>query len=313
MPKISALDPGATPTGAEIHAVVQSGSTVRLTTNEMLANYVANHMGSIGLHLANDGTSTGFFLKPFKGNSIPVYNFSTAVWELHTFTSSLTGNVSNIMIDGVPNQAIAANTVYDVFLTKTGSTIQFDLSAIQGAIDEPTIGIKVLGGNSKEPLVGRLIKVNGTIQGGASSELLISWYVPGTVALTSTPSGNTGGSLNTWVEMNSSARIQFLSWAEALPLSTKFQFNFQNSVAGTQMNVGVGLYTSPTAANTTPDRVVSINVPTGTVEDSLSLSFSLNGGATGGYYEYRFFAKTDAGTMTLNPTNNSHAEAVVWF
>lgn len=313
MPKISELPAGSTPTGAEKHAVVQSGTTVRLTTNQMLADYTADHMQDCGLQLSNDGTATGFYLHSHTGNSIPLYNSSTGVWELYTFTSHLTGNVNSIMIDGIAAQAIAANTVYDVFLKYDGTTVQFDLSAIQGSIDEPNIGLKVLGGNSIEPLVGKLIKVGGTIQGTGSSELLISWYAKGTVALTLTPSGDTGGSVNTWVEFDSSKRIFFLSWAEYLPLSTIFNLNATNATAAVQMNAGVGLYTTPTAVNTTPDRIVSRYVPVGGVEGTLSLAYGLNGAATGGYYEYRFFGKTTAGTMTLNSSNNSEAEVVVWF
>lgn len=346
----------------------------------------------IGVHLANDGTATGFNLIPKFGNQIPLYCPATGLWQTYTVaTAGLHGDVSNISIDGVAGQAIQGNDLqltvtivsvadngagliriqvadtsllsgasgyyisgatgtgalpgnintftanktwtvniidathadlvgstfttgtytgnsafigvglpYSVYIKydSTCTTASFDLSAKQGSSLHTTQGIQVNDGPSgTEPLVGMLVKRAGTIQGGASSELLISWYNPGRSSFTANLTGNTGGTTGSYVRM--SGNIEFLFWSDQMPLARS-----DCSVTGTSALSTIGYSLSASGTYNATIRGETVNQHQTLLDLSpvspkpINVQFPFNS-APGGFWTVHGWALAAEGTVTL--------------
>lgn len=111
------------------------------------------------------------------------------------------------------------------------TTATFDLSALQSYVYATVPGIAVNGGSAIEPMVGMLVLRNGTIQGGAGEEYLITWYNYGRSTFASAFTGNTGGINGTYVKLT--GNIEFLIWSEHMPVVRADCSVTGNSMLGT--------------------------------------------------------------------------------
>ena len=232
--------------------------------------------------------------------------FAGAYTSGGTVVGAVSARVDSITIDAVAAQAVAADTVYHVgvqFFDSACTVGKLVLTTTSYGVDA-TWGFNSLNGYTNTPLVGVLIKYGGTIQGGANSELVVSWYNRGEVDLKQEASGATSAPA-TWTKL--SGTLDFLIWADDMP-----HVEAWCSVQGTVglNNIYFGLSFQNTA--TVPDLVQQTLDISGGV--GVVIPVPLTFPATpAGFIRVTGWLKTDAGTVTANTPNNCTMRAHVKF
>lgn len=213
-----------------------------------------------------------------------------------TFTTgTYTANSASIGV-GVPY------FVY-VKLDSGCTTASFDLSALQSYSTSTSQGIAVNDGPSgTEPMVGLLVKRGGTIQGGAGSQLLISWYNQGRSTFTTTLTGNTGGTLGSYVQLT--GNVELLFWSEQMPLARA-----DCSVTGTSALSTIGFalsaggsYNATILGQSTGHQLTLLDMSPVSPKP-LYASFPFNS-APGGLWSVNGWLLAAEGTATAGATNN---------
>ncbi len=125
------------------------------------------------------------------------------------------GMLQQVPVAGVTisNSGLAANTVYYVYAWMNGATMALELSTTGRATDD--YGVQIKSGDGTRTLVG-MCRTNGSSQfvDSATQRFVINWFNRRIIAGASpTTIGNTS---NTAVltEINTAARVEFLSWAD---------------------------------------------------------------------------------------------------
>jgi len=119
-------------------------------------------------------------------------------------------DLSSCCIEKIPNQSVAANTLYYAYVFMDGQTMRLNLSAY-GHKEDLNFGNEVHINDAGQSLVG-MIRTNGSgrVVGGAQAQLMCSWFNPCRSVLFATLDG-----LETTSESFvafSSSKLEYLLW-----------------------------------------------------------------------------------------------------
>jgi hypothetical protein len=148
-------------------------------------------------------SATSIRLDPQDGNTIWVYNGSN--WRRRIIPSA---GIS------LANTGLVANTLYYVYLFLDGSnTLTLEASTTVPVVDA-TSGLKIKTGDATRLLVG-MVRTQGSTPGQfQTSGLTISWYKRRAIKRSSELGSNDSTGSASYVEMSSSMRVEFVTWAE---------------------------------------------------------------------------------------------------
>lgn len=181
----------------------------------------------------------GFILNPFNGNTIEVYDQQTSEYVGTTVPNSgLSGIVSSCYINDMATQSMPYNIVHYAFLKMNSSGslyINWLPTNLAGTQLSPS-GYQQDIHTGEGHLIGMAIRLHGSeIQGGASSQLLISYYNRGQCSFSTTPIGtvSSGGG---WHLVGSP--VQLLIWEDDWPL-TVAQLNLTGTTINSSMQASI--------------------------------------------------------------------------
>lgn len=212
--------------------------------------------------------------------------------------TQVAGNTGNITIDGVANQAIAANTNYYAgfqFFDAACTIGSIVLSSV-GYGPSSTMGFNVLSNYTNVPLLGQLHQLGGTIQGSVNGQLLVSWYNRGTSEFTNSALGNTGGVLNTWTKL--AGTVDIMIWADRMP-EARIACGVSGTAALNRIDVGLSYQNSAVA----PDYFQTGYDIAGGVGLTINAMLPFPSTAPG-FYRVTGWLRTQVGTVTTGSITN---------
>ncbi len=228
-------------------------------------------------------------LTPFAGNRIPLR--VGALWTLYTIPAAgLTAGTTNVRVNGVDGQNLAASTTYLVCLTDVGGTKVLEyIPLATGHAPDSDMGVEIIAGSPTRTLVG-MVCTDATAQ--FSSSLVLSWFNRAPQGMTSTLASSLSTLSTTPVEVSTALRAGFLVWPNSVvlasanldvrqypdPESGAFGIGFD----GTTMELS-GRVTLQSNLNRWTDSLTSTVVRTGLVEGyhyATVLAFVINVGTS---------------------------------
>lgn len=160
-------------------------------------------------------SATQVKLSPRGGQSILV-NGSVKLIPAAGLTAANTG----VFIESVPGQALAASTLYYVYLFDNGGALALDFSTTAHALDTATpgnIGVEIKSGGAARTLVG-MVWTNASSQFSAPATL--SWFNRARNVFKTALAADVTTSSQTLVELNTALRIDFCNWSNDVPLAS---------------------------------------------------------------------------------------------
>ena len=168
-------------------------------------------------------------------------------------------NGNNVIVNGIPlqlpsagitvsNSGLSASTLYYVYLAGTTASPSLVLSATGHAAG--TNGVEVMSGDASKTLVG-MIYTNASTQfvDSLATRFCLNWFnrrkIVSTVAPTGGPYSFTS---QTAVELTTSARAQFLNWADDMPIANIGAYGSQTSGTPSATTLNFQLYMDGTTA-----------------------------------------------------------------
>jgi hypothetical protein len=139
--------------------------------------------------------------------------FTNAYTSGGTIHGSVPARRDNITINGVANQTLANDTLYCIGLKylDAACTVGTLVARTTAYVMNTSVGFNVLNNDTTATLVGAVVPRSNSIQGGANTELLVSWYNRGRVELAANITGATGAN-TTPVAMT--GYVEFIQWPD---------------------------------------------------------------------------------------------------
>jgi len=158
--------------------------------------------------------ATQIKLAPFNGGSVKIAGLLYAIPS-----AGITAANTSVYVNGVAGQNLAASTLYYVYLFNNAGTLTIDFSTTGHATDTATgnVGVEIKSGDNSRTLIG-MIYTNGSSQFSDTQQFrgVASWFNRRLRALVGINTSNAQTSSTTvWVELDSSKRAYFVTWADS--------------------------------------------------------------------------------------------------
>lgn len=195
-------------------------------------------------------------------------------------SSCITANITSTYVNGAPSSSLVANTLYYAYVFNNGGTLTLDFSTTGHSTDSSVgnVGIEIKTGDNSRSLVGMVYPQSGPVVDNAGANLLVlSWFnrhnLSGINAFTATHSTSSA----TYVEIDSSIRIKFLTWGnEAVSVNVTGQ---NSGGANTFGNTSIAF------DGTTPEDAQTTNSwPSGDQNGSVAIAYIKAGLSEGEHY-----------------------------
>lgn len=241
----------------------------------------------------------GFTLWPHNGNAIRAYDPTAAAWVTVTVPNAgFSGVVSSMYIDDVAGQNMPYNTIHIAFLKidASGNPYINWLTWAQAGLVHGPEGFFVDARTQRGHVIGMAIRVaTFEIQGQYNSEYLLSYYNRGSASFFSVPACTVAAGAG-WQPCG--VPVELLTWADDFPQIVA-QLNFTGTSAGASLQgalvpngaIAQGAFTAATNASPGNPYSAPIVFPTPPINP--------------GFYSYRIYIQTNAGTVTLGAALNS--------
>ena len=208
-----------------------------------LGSYLQNTGGNVGVlpdYLAHGQcklvlSSSNLVLKPYNGNKLRI-NAAPQTIPSAGVTLAPTG--------------LAASTTYFIYAYMNAGVMTLEASAT-GHSTDTTNGVEIKTGDATRTLVGQA-RTTASVQfiDYANQRFLRTWFNDAGIFIMAMMPGSpnqVGVTAAAWAELTSTARAEFLTWANETLVGTLFSGNCSVYTAGNVINLGLGL-DSTTAA-----------------------------------------------------------------
>lgn len=203
--KISALPAGVATSSTPFAAVV-SGVTDQVTLAPIyttLATLTAASFNSSGYCRLQVDSTTALSLQRYQGSTLPIKTGST--WAAMTIPSSG---------PSLSTSGLSASTLYRIYAFNSSGTLTLEASATAHAVDSTT-GVEIKSGDATRTLVGMVLTDSSThFLDSTSNRWLINWFNRRSLDLMGTFSADRSTGSDTFAELNTEVRMNFLSWAD---------------------------------------------------------------------------------------------------
>jgi len=149
---------------------------------------------------------------PFNGNAVYIPNGTTRSYSIPS--SCVFGANTSTFIDGTGSSNLASSTTYYVYLFDNSGVLAIDFSTTGHTTDAAT-GVEVKSSNASRTLIG-LVRTNGSSQfaESANNRFVNSYFNRRTRGGTNAFTTDRTTTSNTFVEVNSEIRVEFVSWSD---------------------------------------------------------------------------------------------------
>jgi len=174
-------------------------------------------------------------LSPFNGDKIQI---AGAVYQIPS-AGILAANAS-VFVDGVANQNLGPNTVYNVYLFNNAGVLTIDYSTAARGLDVTpgNVGVQIKAGNNSRTLIGKL-ETNASNQFTATT--VISWFNRRYKLVTANDPNDRSVSA-IWTEISTLIRARFLSWGTDEPyFNVSYSANLKHATVGAAMYIAAGI------------------------------------------------------------------------
>ena len=194
---------------------------------------------------------------------------STGELHLHqipfmpTIGGPYTQNLNSCVINGVSNQIMSFDKVYDAFAyADTNGNVLVEFSQMPSTLDQDSLAVRQ--GDTNKRLIGRVGRcLDGSVgyPGGPTCGMVCSYFQPERMSL-NTLVGGIANPQDGWKELCSDpTKIHFTCFGDGREPTIHFSGQVSNSVAGQQTYVGMSLNgADPTFGNAGGGAVISASV-----------------------------------------------------
>jgi hypothetical protein len=212
-------------------------------------------------------------------------------------------------IGGTSSQSASATTLYYVYLINVSGTTYLDLETTGHATDGTT-GIEIMSGNDTRTLVGMIyvdsstkVSTQGQTNVAGDTNTVATWdnRIPSTTVCGFTT--NRSISTNAITEINSENRCHFMSWGDALQLSS----NQDGTASSSPGNLDTYLEFESGTPGGTYGAISPTSYPTSpaTIPAEVQVVAPLAAKVPEGYHYTRLLGAISTGTFTYLPDSST--------
>lgn len=159
-------------------------------------------------------SATQIKFAPFNGGSIKIAGLLYAIPS-----AGITAANASVYVSGVAGQNLAASTLYYVYLFNNSGTLTIDFSTTGHATDTAAgnVGVEIKSGDNSRTLIG-MVYTNASSQFSDTQQFrgVASWFNRRLRALLGVGTLNAQtSSTSAWVELDSTKRAYFVTWADS--------------------------------------------------------------------------------------------------
>jgi hypothetical protein len=236
----------------------------------------------------NGGTTVTF--SPFNGNYVKIAGVDYPIPS-----AGVSAVATNCYINGSSGQTLVANTKYYVYIFNNAGTLTLDFSTTGHVTDSSAgnVGVEIESGNNSRSLIGMVYPQSGPVfNNGGANLLVLSWFNRRSLSGINAFGANQTTTSTAFVELSSTIRVQFLTWA-----GEDVQINASGSAVGPSNAL---MASSLGIDGTTPE---DVNDTRGTVSGAPQASVAiayLKSGLSEGYHYATLLGLVSGGTGTWN-------------
>ena len=159
-------------------------------------------------------SATQLKFAPYVGNKIRINGTVYTIPNAGIAGLGTTG----VFVNGTAGQNLAANTTYWIFAFNNGGTITADFRTSATHTPSTTVGnegVEILTGNDSRSLIGMVFTDSATqFHDSPQNRLTLSWFNRRDLPLNGPNSGGSATSSAAFVEVLSTTRVHFVTWAD---------------------------------------------------------------------------------------------------
>lgn len=187
--------------------------------------------------------------------------------------------------------ALSVGTLYYIYAYMNAGVMTLEASTTGHSTDTAS-GIEIKTGDATRTLVGMARPITGPAwTDTVTQRFVVSWFNPQALTLNNAITGNLPASNTTYVELDSSKRIEFLSWSGKAVNATA-ALTGTNSVIGANMVVSIGF------DGTTAQDIGGFKTQAGTGEFVQLFAQANNSTLSEGYHYATMLERQTGGTTT---------------